>query len=320
MITTARRDALAADFVLLAITLAWGGTFVAVKEAVERTGVFAFLALRFSLAAVTLAVALGVARTRQWRGPRDGTTRVTRPLSGAATAGLGTGLALFAGYALQTMGLQHTSAGKAGFITGMSVVLVPIIDAAVFHRPQERSALAGVSMAALGIAGLFLEPADLQVRQGDLLVLVCAVAFAVHVTLVSRLGQRLEPLHFTLWQVVAVVALSAPAAAWGDGWRGSGLDAPVVGALLLTGPVVSGVLLLAQVWAQRRTSATHAAIIFSLEPVFAALAGYVLAGEHLGLRAMAGAALILAGTVTAEAGRYRESSPETVPQGASRPA
>lgn len=282
-----------ADSALLFITMLWGLTFVAVKDAVAAIPVFTFLALRFGLAALVLAGVL--AWQRAGRRPPAGRSQGVR-------LGLLTGLLLFAGYALQTLGLQYTTPGKAGFITGLSVVLVPVLDALAFRRPQDRTALAGVALAAAGMALMFLEPADLAVRRGDLLVLGCALAFGAHVTAVAHFGRRVELVSFTLWQVLAVVALSSGAATL-QGWRLEGMDREAVGTLLLTGPVVSGFLLLLQVWGQRHTSATHAALIFATEPIFAALGGVALAGERFGPQAVAGAALILAGMLLAEAGR-----------------
>lgn len=306
---------LVADGALLFITMLWGLTFVAVKDAVAAVPVFTFLALRFGLAALVLAGVLSWRRTgwrrtgppprgREAAGPEEGGGP---PAGGGRGARLGllTGLLLFAGYALQTLGLQYTTPGKAGFITGLSVVLVPVLDALAFRRPQDRTALAGVALAAAGMALMFLEPADLAVRRGDLLVLGCALAFGAHVTAVAHFGRRVELVSFTLWQVLAVAALSAGAATL-EGWSLAGMDREVAATLLLTGPVVSGLLLLLQVWGQRHTSATHAALIFATEPIFAAIAGVALAGERFGPRGAAGAALILAGMLLAEAGRlYR---------------
>ncbi|MBE3598216.1 MAG: DMT family transporter [Limnochordaceae bacterium] len=316
----AHRSRRLADGTLLFITLVWGVTFVAVKDAVSRVPVFSFLTLRFALAAVTLALWLAV---KGWKSRRRG----AEPAGGsggspggppASWAGLLTGGLLFLGYAFQTLGLQYTSPGKAGFITGLSVVLVPILEAWVFRRPQERAALVGVALAAAGMAVMSLEPADLAVHRGDLLVLMCAVAFGGHVTAVAHLGRRSESVSFTLWQVLAVVALSAVVASF-ERWDGRGVDAAVAGTLLVTGPLVSGVLLLAQVWGQRRTSATHAAVIFAMEPVFAALGGWALAGERLGVRGLVGGVLILAGMLAAELGRHG-TRPLPLESSASRPA
>lgn len=293
-----RAARLVADGVLLALTAAWGLTFVSVKEAVARIPVFTFLSLRFGLAVLTLAV-WAMARG-EVRGFGPGGFRAVR-------AGLATGLALFAGYALQTAGLAQTSASRAGFITGLSVTLVPLLEAGLARARPDRWALGGVGLVAAGLALMFWEPSEAGLRRGDLLVLGCAAAFAVHVMAVAHLGRRHAPVPFTLWQAAAVGALSLPAA-WLERGRVPQPDPSLLFTLLLTGVLVSGLGLAVQAWAQRHTSATHAAVIFSLEPVFAAAAGAWLGGEQLAGRTLAGGATILAGMLLAELGRLRQPS------------
>lgn len=301
---------LVADGALLLITVAWGATFVAVKDAVASVPVFTFLTLRFGLAGLVLGAWLAARRAMGRRGAapagggakrpgRPGPTSRLAVMARGAGPGLAAGGLLFAGYALQTLGLRFTTPGKAGFITGLSVVLVPILDALVFRRPQERAAVLGAVVAAAGAAAMFAEPADLAVRRGDLLVLGCAAAFGGHVVAVGRLGPRSDAAGFALWQVVAVTALSA-AAALVEGWDAGPVDAQVAGTLLLTGPLVSGLLLVVQAWGQRHTSPAHAAVIFAAEPIFAAAFGAAMAGERFGARALAGGSLILAGMLAAE--------------------
>ncbi len=293
-----RAARLVADGVLLALTAVWGLTFVSVKEAVARIPVFSFLSLRFGLAVLTLAV---------WAAAR-GEIRGFKPAGFRAVgAGLATGLALFAGYALQTAGLTQTSASRAGFITGLSVTLVPLLEAGWARVRPDRWALGGVGLVAAGLALMFWEPSEAGLRRGDLLVLGCAAAFAVHVMAVAHLGRRHAPVPFTLWQAAAVAALSLPAA-WLERGRVLQPDASLLFTLLLTGVLVSGLGLAVQAWAQRHTSATHAAVIFSLEPVFAAAAGAWLGGEQLAGRTLAGGATILAGMLLAELGRLRQPS------------
>lgn len=277
----------------MGLTALWGLTFVAVKEAVERLPVFTFLTLRFALASLSLAILAALRRGRSGEGS----------FVKVAPAGLLTGGFLFLGYAFQTAGLTMTSASRAGFITGLSVTLVPLLEAAILRRRPDRFAVFGVLMVVAGLGLMFLDVTDLGVRRGDLLVLACALAFAAHVTAISHLGRRHEALRFTLWQTLAVSVLSVAMAAR-EGWRGEGLVAPVLWTLLLTGVVVSGAGLVVQVWGQRHTTATHAAVIFSLEPVFAAVAAIWLGGEHLAARVAGGGALIVAGMLVAEAGRH----------------
>lgn len=275
-----------ADLALLLVALIWGGTFVMVKDAVSDLPVFAFLALRFSLALAALMPfcwqRLLAIRRRQ------------------AAAGLLTGLFFFAGYAFQTLGLQQTSASKTGFITGLYVVIVPLLSTLIFRRRPSGSALAGVALATVGL-GLLSLRSDLTVAQGDLLVLIGAFAFAAHILAVGKFTAEIETLTLTVLQTTAVVTASAVVCLTTESLSFD-IPAGVLGAAAFTGVVATALVLFLQTWAQRLATPTHTALIFSTEPVFAALFGYLLADERLGTRALAGCGLILAGMVIAEAG------------------
>ncbi len=173
------RRQIGADLALLLVTAIWGGTFVMVKDAVEQYPVFPFLALRFGLATLVLAAVSG---------------RRLRSLGGKGWAAGGLiGLFLFAGYALQTLGLQQgASASKAGFITGLSVVIVPILSAAVLRRQPAPEAVLGVILATVGLAALTLD-GNLEVTAAELLVLGCALSFALHIVAVSFLRPNMTP-------------------------------------------------------------------------------------------------------------------------------
>lgn len=300
-----------ADLTLVLVTLLWGSTFVMVKNATREFPVFAFLALRFGLALwVLIPVLILVGRREMRRG---------RPLGGRRQwlAGLVTGFFLFGGYALQTLGLQSTGAGRAGFITGLSVVIVPFISAVLLRERPGWPALVGVGLAVGGLALMFL-PGEaggglLAASRGDLLVLGCAFAFAAHVVAIGRFGRQMHEVTLSTVQVAVVFVASMVASA---GWEQSywhsrrlveagagvaGLMPPGVwGAAAFTGVVVTAGGLLVQTRAQRETSAVHAALIFSLEPVFALLFGYLLAGERLGLTEAMGSALVLLGMLVSE--------------------
>lgn len=284
------RRALLADAALLGNALIWGATFVLVKEAVAQVGVFTFLSLRFATGAILLTAAA-----------RAGRTGVSR---GALAAGALIGLFLFGGYALQTLGLKWTSASKAGFITGLSVVLVPILSSLLLRRTPHRSALFGVAMATLGLALLtqldaaLLAGGEFGLNQGDLLVLVGAVAFALHIVAVGRFAPEHPTRSLAAAQVATVALVSLPLAA-GEGttWP---LPAYVWGAAAFTGVLATGLAFLVQTAAQRHASPTHTALLFAMEPVFAALFGILLASETLAPVQILGCGLILAGIVTGE--------------------
>jgi drug/metabolite transporter (DMT)-like permease len=267
---------------LIAVTAVWGVTFVQVKDAVELYPLFAFLAVRFAIATLTLAVP--AARRVLTLG---------RPGVGAAAL---LGLLLAAGYALQTEGLRRTTVSGTGFVTGMYVVLTPVIALALFRSRIGAAAWAGV---ALSTAGLVMLAGFHGSPTGDLLVLGGAAVYSLQIVLMERYAPRYDAVAFTVVEMAAAFAgLLVVAAAQGElgvprGWT-------VWGALLVTGVFASALAFLVQTWAQRRTSATRTALAFSMEPVFAALFGYTLAGDRLGALGWGGCAAIMAGIVLAE--------------------
>ncbi|MHB1295946.1 MAG: DMT family transporter [Anaerolineae bacterium] len=279
-----KRRQFQADLLLLLVTLVWGATFVMVKDAVAAYPVFPFLALRFGLAALPLLL-LGWRRTLAlgWRG---------------VAAGVLIGLFLSAGYAFQTLGLQSTSASKASFITGLSVVIVPILSTVLLRRLPTFSAVIGVCLATIGLALLTLGN-DLRINTGDLLVLGCALSFGLHIVSVSAFAPHMDTLGLSTVQVTTVAIICTAISLF----SGEGLPAPtgsVWFAAAFTGVLATALAFSIQTAMQRFTTPTHTALIFAAEPVFGALFGFLLAGEMLAGRGIAGALLILSGTVIGE--------------------
>jgi len=292
-----RRRQLTADVALLLVTLIWGSTFVMVKNAVASFPVFSFLALRFAFAALAL-LPFVILRSRNARAnvPEGKAT----PLLLRAAAPVLLGVALFAGYAFQTAGLHLTTPAKAGFITGLSVVIVPLFSALILRQPPAHNAWLGVGLAVVGLAFLTLQP-GLQVETGDLLVLACAFAFAAHILLTGYFAPRYDPLRLTLGSIITVAILSGAAALIFDRpWDPAALTPSVLFAAAFTGVLATSVAFGLQTSAQRFTTATHTALIFAAEPVFAGLFSFLLIGEVLGLKQVLGCLLILAGMVVAE--------------------
>ncbi|HNS01610.1 MAG TPA: DMT family transporter [Anaerolineae bacterium] len=296
-----RRDQLTADAALLFVAAIWGATFVMVQDAVTGFPVFAFLAMRFSLASLALLPFLLRSRPAP-------PAPVPRPAAStrlaAALPGILIGAALFAGYAFQTFGLRETTPAKAGFITGMSVVLVPLGQAIFLRRPPRRNSLIGVALAAIGLALLSLQ-ADLTLSRGDLLVLACAMAFAAHILLMGRYAPDWQPLRLAFVQIVTVALLSAAAALLLE----QPIGRPAGGvwfAAAFTGLLATALAFFAQSRAQQATSPTHTALIFASEPIFAGLFSFLLIGELLGPRQLAGSALIVAGMVISEVRTKRD--------------
>ena len=268
---------------LILVTAVWGVTFVQVKDAGELYPLFAFLAVRYLIASATLAPA--AARRLRTLG-RDGL------LAGAV---LGALIAL--GIGLQTAGLERTTVTNTGFITGLYVLFTPLLALALFRTPIPRELWAAVGLALIGLALLSGVPEGSGA--GDALVLASTGAQALQIVMVERYANQFDAVALTFVEVAAAcVVFLAIAIARGDLSVPRG--ATVWAALLVTGVFAVAFAYLVQVWAQRRVSATRIAIIFSLETVFAGLAGYLFAGDRIGAVGFAGCAAILAGIVIAE--------------------
>jgi drug/metabolite transporter (DMT)-like permease len=270
---------------LVLVAAIWGITFVQVKDAVEIYPLFAFLGVRFLIASLALAPF-----TRGRIGSLDRRGLV-------AGAGLGGLLAL--GYALQTAGLARTTVSSTGFITGLCVVLTPVIAYLLFRDRVPLSSWIGVGLATVGLA--MLSGIEAGSAAGDALVLGGAAAYALQIVLLERYAPHYDPVALTLVEMVAAcLGFTAIALARGElsvphGWT-------VWGALLVTGLFASAFAFLVQTWAQRELSAVRVALVFALEPVFAGFAGFLLAGDRLGAVGWAGCAVILAGIVVSEPG------------------
>jgi drug/metabolite transporter (DMT)-like permease len=269
--------------VLIAVTAVWGVTFVQVKDAVALYPLFAFLALRFAIATLTLAP--------------PGARRLHTLGRAGWAAGALAGALLGAGYALQTAGLERTSVSSTGFITGMYVVLTPLLALVLFRARVGVSAWIGVALATAGLALLAGIHGGSVV--GDLLVLAGSAVYSLQIVLMERYAPRYDAIAFTLVEMLTsfagllAIALSLGQLHVPHGWT-------VWGALLITGVFASALAFLAQTWAQRRATATQTALAFSLEPVWAAFFGFTLAGDRLGPLGWLGCAVIMAGIVVAE--------------------
>jgi drug/metabolite transporter (DMT)-like permease len=278
-----------ADLALAGVALLWGTTFVVVKQALTEISTLYFLALRFALASVcllpTLIPAFRQESSRMWRG-----------LRGGAIAGI----FLWLGYILQTFGLKYTSAGNSGFLTGLYIVLVPIISAILYRRWPQISEGIGIAVAGMGIVLLTLPSLDrnFHLNRGDLLTIGCAVAYAFHLLVLGYFSQRERFEAVTVGQIACVALLSfaffpldPPSAHWKSG---------VVFAIILTGIFATALTFVGQTWAQQYTTPTRAALIFALEPVFALATAVFIGGERTTGSALVGGVLILAGILIVE--------------------
>lgn len=282
-----RRRQSIADASLLAVTFIWGVTFPLVKAALRDANPLSFCALRLSLAAILL---VAVYRPR-WH-------RIPLPVWGAGAL---LGLFLATGYGLQTAGLALTSPSAAAFITSLSVILVPLLLALFWRRALAPVAWAGAALALLGLYLLVAHPASAAPGsgRGDALVALCALAFALQIVCLGewapRLGFRdlavLQILFSAIFSWIALPLASAPQ------WR---FTPRLAVALAVTAVLATALAFTVQSWAQQFTSATHTAIIFAAEPVFAWLVSTLFYREPLLPVQLVGAALIVAAMLLVE--------------------
>jgi drug/metabolite transporter (DMT)-like permease len=277
-----------ADAALALNTLIWGATFTIVKAALHDISPLLFLAVRFTLA----SVALGAMWLCGWRGEKA-------EVNSGKAAAIIPGVVLFAGFFFQTLGLRLTTAPKSAFLTGLSSVMVPLLAAIVYrNRPQAREVL-GVLVATAGLALMTLEGPVGSMGTGDLLTLVCAAAFAGHIVTLGYYSGKMSFETLSVTQVGTAGVLAVSLFWWAETpqviWRPA-----VIWAIVITGLLATAVAFSVQAWAQRHTTSTRTALIYMLEPVFAWLISYWFAGEGLGGRGAAGAALILGGVALVE--------------------
>ena len=273
----------AAELALVGIAAVWGLTFVMVKDAVAELPTMAFLGYRFLPAALIVAVVFRRALARLdaagWR------------------AGALMGVFLTAGYVFQTLGLEATSASNAGFITGLMVVLTPLLGAALLSQRVGRLGWAAAAVSALGLY-LLSGSAGLNLR-GDGLVLLCALSFAAHILVTDR-AVRSHEIGALLVVQLTVTGLFCLAAAALLGQLEVPRGATVWSALIVTSLVASALGFFVQTYAQQHAPPARTALILASEPAFAGLFGYLLAGDRLGALGWLGAALIMAAIVSVE--------------------
>lgn len=275
--TTAAR---AGDLALVVAAICFGTTFLVVQGAVERVEPVPFLAVRFLVAAIVL-----------WPVARR------RPASaGELRDGILAGVALLAGYVLQTVGLQYTGSATSAFITYLLVVFVPVLGLVLLRRRPHPVTLLGIAIAVAGLV-LLTDPGGAAggsgFGRGELLTLGCAVAFAAHVVVLGETAHRHDPVRLATVQVAVVGLACAVPGLWLGGYR---FPAPAPAAAVATALFATALAFLLQVAGQRTVPPARAALLLLLEPVFAGIVAS-LRGDALRPGQLAGAALIL-GAVT----------------------
>jgi drug/metabolite transporter (DMT)-like permease len=283
-----------ANLILLLTSVIWGFAFVAQRSGMQFVGPFTFNAVRFAIGGVLLIpLALYLDRQRRLESLPIVPVRNRALLGGGVLAGV----FLFGGASLQQAGLVYTTAGKAGFITGLYVVLVPIIGLA-FGQRTAAGTWVGALLAVVGLYLLSVQ-GDFTIQLGDTLVLLGAFLWAGHVLLLGHLSPGTDPIKLACIQFFACAAFSLAAALFVETITTRGLQQALL-PILYAGVMSVGVGYTLQVVGQRYARPSHAAIILSLESVFAVVGGWLLLGEQLGVRGLAGCALMLAGILISQ--------------------
>lgn len=274
-----------ADLALLFVTIGWGSSFLLTKNALNDLATFNFLGIRFLMAgAISFLIFFN---------------KMIKIDKKTLKMGLLMGVLLYLHYVLQTVGITITTVSKSAFITGINVVLVPVFSALFIKKAPKKAAILGVIFAFLGMSLLTLNTGELDVNFGDFLTLMCAIVFAFYIILVGKYTVEVDSISFAVVQILVVGVLSmitsfifeSPIIPSGISvWANVGFLAIVC---------TSGAYIIQNI-AQQYTSPTHTALIYSGEPVFAAMFAYAFAHEILTGKGILGALLILAGMLVAE--------------------
>ncbi|WIF94122.1 DMT family transporter [Caminicella sporogenes] len=273
-----------ADLALLIITISWGASFILTKNSLNSLGTYNFLAVRFILA---FTISSLIFYKNMKKIDKD-----------TLKYGILIGFILFSGYAFQTVGLNYTTASKSAFITGISVVLVPSLSSIFFNKSPEKSAILGAIVALIGLALLTLNE-SISLNIGDLYTFISTFAFAMHIITVGKYTVKVDSIVLAIIQIGVVGILSL--------FTSLAIEKPILppismvwfNILVLSVICTSGAFIV-QNAAQKFTTPTHTALIYTGEPVFAAIFAYFVAGEVLSFKGFVGAALILMGMLVAE--------------------
>ena len=285
-----------ADLSLLLVAMMWGCTFLIVQSAVKVLPPLAFNSIRFTGAALLLALITAIFYRREWKQISFRMVRHSLLL----------GLFLFMGYGFQTMGLLYTTTSNTGFITGLSVVLVPFLSLALLKHAISRYTWFSAALAAVGLYLLAFAGSALSLNKGDALILLCAIAFALQVAYTGVYAPHYPVLPLATLQLAFVGLFSiiaslifegtGPLASSGELIR----DPDVLWALLISIGPTSAFAFWIQTACQKYTTPSRVAIIYATEPVFAVFTGVAFGGERLGIPALLGCGCILGAMLLAE--------------------
>ena len=276
-----------AELALVGVTVLWGTTFVVVKNALADVSPLTFIALRFTLAALVLALIYSKTLRGNGLGWLD------------FRAGALAGSLLFGAYTLQTVGLGLTTPSKSAFLTSLSIPMVPLASSLVYQIRPRLLEGAGIVIASAGMVLMTFPRAGFEMSRGDFLTFLCAVLFAVHIVVVGHFSPIIGFESLAVIQIGVVAALASSVMWFAEPVRFH-LTPGVAAAVVVTGLLATALAFTTMAWAQQYTSPTRAALIFALEPVVAWVTSWALAGETMGNRGKTGAGLILAGILLVE--------------------
>lgn len=273
-----------AELLLLSCTLIWGGTFVVVKGGLEDSPPILFVAIRFVIATLILLPFVA------------GQLRSMSKIS--FRGGLVIGILLFLGFVSQTVGLQYTTASKSGFITGLLVVFTPIFQIVIERKPPKAGNILGVALVTVGLYFL-TTPTGSEFNLGDGLTLICAAVFGLYIVFLDLYSKTANVWHMNFMQF-AVTAVGATLTALLFEHISVHLTSGFLGAIAYLALLATLYTLTVQVRYQKDTTPTRAAIIFSVEPVFAAGFAYLFLGEVLDVKGVLGGGLVVGGLIVSE--------------------
>jgi len=300
-------------WLLVLVNLIWGVGFVVVDDAIKNIPVYSFNAFRFGIAALALLPLLFLSQRKdKKKAAKNPETQINEEASivDLMKIGFGLGLFLFLGFSLQTQGLLYTTVSNTGFITGLCVPLVPVIGFFLYKRKVGKQVWFSVLTATCGLYMLTVKD-SLTLNFGDVLVALCAICYAVHIVLMSRVSNGFSVLKLSIVQLASVAIYSAIAAVIEQVISPQENAIPLLDSLrnfnVIAGILYSGILASAfaywvQTSSQRLLEAHQVALIFALEPIFGHIAAFIILGEELGVQGWLGACLIIAGMLYAELG------------------
>lgn len=294
-----KKQELRSNVLLIITALIWGSAFVAQRVGAQYIGAFTFNGIRFALGGLSLVPLMLYLNNA----PKVTTKNANKSYS-VILAGIITGCILFLGASLQQIGLAYTSAGKAAFITGLYIALVPILGIFLKHKTHITTWL-GVILAVTGLYFLSVTE-SFTIGKGDLFEVIGAFFWALHILVIDHFTKKVDALKLSFIQTLTCSALSLIVAFIFETINISSLSQAII-PILYGGICSVGIAYTLQVVAQKHAKPSHAAIILSLEAVFASIGGIIILGENLGLRGYLGCVLMLAGMLLSQISNFTSS-------------